>query len=119
MTLYVSDGHPFCIHGQNLLFNALTDAGLVLFQRLRFKFSLPVLEDEYAHFSEVSTQRFAAVSILAVVRVLISVVVLCCTTVGHPALDILHAADIDLLQQFLNLCLPHLFFWGAICLLIS
>jgi len=38
----VTGGHAFGVHGQDLFLNVLADAGLVLFQHLRFKFTLPV-----------------------------------------------------------------------------
>lgn len=46
MRLDVAGRHAFRIHGQNLLFDILTDAGLVLFQKLRFKFAFPVTGTE-------------------------------------------------------------------------
>ena len=43
MRLDVAGRHAFRIHGQDLLFDILTDAGLVLFQKLRFKLTLLML----------------------------------------------------------------------------
>ena len=46
MRLDVAGRHAFRIHGQDLLLDILTDAGLVLFQKLQFKFTLPVTGTE-------------------------------------------------------------------------
>ena len=66
---------PFRIHGQDLLFDIRTDAGLVLFQKLRFKFTLPVTGNKNLDFAETGPQIFAAVAVPAVVRSFVLVVV--------------------------------------------
>ena len=53
-----------------------TDAGLVLFQHLGLKFSLPISRNRHLHISKAGAQRFAAVAVAAVVCVLVLVVVL-------------------------------------------
>ena len=42
MLLNIRSCHALGIHGQDLFLNVLADAGLVLFQKLRLKFSLSV-----------------------------------------------------------------------------
>lgn len=71
----VADGHALGVHGQDLFLNALADAGLVLFQHLRFKFALPILGNGNLNISKASTQGFTAVIVAAVVGVLVPVVV--------------------------------------------
>ena len=59
-----------CGHGQELLLDVLTDAGLVFSQHLRLKFALTIPGHGYPHIAEAGAQRFAAVPVPAVVRVL-------------------------------------------------
>ena len=76
MALDISSAHSFCVHGQNLFFDILTDTGLVFLQQLglKFSFTVPGYGDFYV--SEAGTQRLAAVTVSAIVRVLVLVVVL-------------------------------------------
>ena len=76
MGLDISSGHPLGIHRQNLFLDVLTDAGLVLFQHLRLKLAFPVPGYGYFYIAKARTQRLTAVSIAAVIRVLIFVVIL-------------------------------------------
>ena len=106
--------HSLGVHRQYLLFDILTDTGLVLFQKLRLEFSLPVPGHGYLYFSEAGFQPLAAVAVPAVVRFLVPVVVfavaqfivqLCIQPVFHELrngfpeqiLDVLHAADVAFL----------------------
>ena len=63
--------HALGVHGQDLLLDVLTDAGLVFPQHLRLKFPLTIPGHGYLHIAEAGAQRFAAVPVPAVVRVLI------------------------------------------------
>ena len=63
MRLDVASHHAFRIHGQDLLFDILTDAGLVLFQKLRFKFTLPVTGSRNLDIAETGAQIFALVGL--------------------------------------------------------
>ncbi len=45
MGLNIRRGHAFGVHGQDLLLDVLTDAGLILLQELRFKLPLSVPRD--------------------------------------------------------------------------
>ena len=110
MFLDIRGCHALGIHGQDLFLNILADAGLVLFQKLWVEFSLSVSGYRHLYIAEAGTQRFAAVTVTAVVRVLILVVILRVAklivqfgvqTVLHKfsdgfleeILDIFHAAD--------------------------
>ena len=55
----VAGRHAFRIHGQDLFLDILTDAGLVLVQKLRFKFTLPVTGNRNLDFAETGPQIFA------------------------------------------------------------
>ena len=122
---------PFRIHGQDLLFDILTDAGLVLFQKLRFKFTLPVTGNKNLDFAETGPQIFAAVAVPTVVRSLVLVVVFAVAkiliqfslqTILHEfgngfleqVLDLIHAVDVCHLQQFMDLCSTGVFFRASI-----
>lgn len=48
--------HPLGVHGQDFLINVLADAGLVLLQHLRFKFTLAVSGNRHLHVAETGTQ---------------------------------------------------------------
>lgn len=121
MRLDVAGRHAFRIHGQDLLLDILTDAGLVLFQKLRFKFTFPVTGNRYLDIAETGPQIFAAVAVPAVVRSFVLVVVFAITkifiqfsfqTVLHEfgnsfleqVLDVVHAVDVRHLQQLTDLC---------------
>ena len=56
MRLDVAGRHAFRIHVQDLLFDILTDAGLVLFQKLRFKFTPPVTGNRNLDLAETGPQ---------------------------------------------------------------
>ena len=71
MGLYIRRGHALGVHGQDLLLDVLTDAGLVFLQHMRLKFPLTIPGHGYLHITEAGAQRFAAVPVPAVVRVLI------------------------------------------------
>ena len=111
MRLNVAGRHAFRIHGQDLLFDILTDAGLVLFQKLRFKLPFPVTENRNLDIAETGPQIFAAVAVPAVVRSFVLVVVFAVAkiliqfglqTILHEfgngfleqVLDVVHAADV-------------------------
>ena len=68
--------HALGVHGQDLLLDVLTDAGLVFPQHLRLKFALTIPGHGYLRIAEAGAQRFAAVPVPAVVRVFIFVIVL-------------------------------------------
>ena len=110
MSLYIRRGHALGVHGQDLLLNVLTDAGLVFPQHLRLKFPLTIPGHGYLHITEAGAQRFAAVPVPAVVRVLVFIVVpavaqfvvqLCIKAVFHElgnrlfeqAPDVVHSPD--------------------------
>ena len=76
MGLNISGGHPLGIHGQYLFLDVLADAGLVLFQHLRLKLAFPVPGHGYFHIAKARPQRLTAMSISAVIRVLIFIVIL-------------------------------------------
>ena len=115
MRLNIAGGHALGVHGHDFLLNLLTDAGLVLFQNLGFKFSLAVSRNRHLHIAKTGAQRFAAVAVAAVVCIFVFVVVLavaqilvqfCLQTVLHEfgnglleqVLDVIHAADVCHLQ---------------------
>ena len=115
----------------NLLLNVLVDAGLVLLQKLRLEFSLAVTGYSYLHIPEAGAQRFAAVSVPAIVCVFVLVVVLavaefvvqlCIQSLLHEfrygfleeILDVLHTADVAFLQEFPDFCSPGLLFRAAV-----
>ena len=72
----ISGTHPFSVHGKDLFFDILTDAGLILFQKLGFKFSFAIPGDSDFHITKAGTKGFAAVAVAAVIRFLIFVIVL-------------------------------------------
>ena len=130
MGLNIRRGHAFGVHGQDLLLDVLTDAGLILLQELRLKLPLSVPRDRYLHIAEAGAQGLAAVSVPAVVCVLVFVVVpavaqfvvqLRIEAVFHEfgnrlleqPLDVVHAADVRQLQQLTNLFPAGIFFRGA------
>ena len=131
MRFDVTRGHAFCIHRQDLFLDVLTDAGLVLLQELRLKFSLAVSGNGHFHISKTGAQRLTAVTIPTVIRLFVLVVVLAVTkliiqfriqAILHEfryclleeILDILHAVNVARLQEFPDLCPPGLLFWTAI-----
>ena len=71
MGLNIRRGHALGVHGQNLFFDVLTDAGLVFPQHLRLKLPLSVPQNRHLHIAKAGAQRFAAVPVPAVVRVLV------------------------------------------------
>ena len=73
--LNIADSHPLGVHGQNLFLDVLTDAGLVFLQHLRLKFALAIPGHGHLHITKVGPQSLAAVTVAAVVRVLVFVVV--------------------------------------------
>ena len=81
MGLNIRHGHAFGVHGQDLLLDVLTDAGLVLFQKLRFKFTFPVTGNRNLDIAETGPQIFAAVAVPTVVRSLVFVVVFAVTKI--------------------------------------
>lgn len=74
--LDIAGGHTLNIHGQNLLLNVLADAGLVLFQYLGFKFPFAVLGNRNFYVSETSSKCLATMSISAVIRGFVIIVIL-------------------------------------------
>ena len=70
VSLNIRRGHALGVHGQEHLLDVLTDAGLVSPQHLRLKFALTIPGHGYPHIAEAGAQRFAAVPVPAVVRVL-------------------------------------------------
>lgn len=84
MRLNVAGRHAFRIHGQDLLFDILTDAGLVLFQKPRFKFTLPVTGNRNLDITETGPRIFAAVAVPTVVRSLVLISCICCNQDPHP-----------------------------------
>ena len=111
MRLNVAGRHAFRIHGQDLLFDILTDAGLVLFQKLRFKLPFSVTGNRNLDIAETGSQIFAAVAVPTIVRSLVLVVVFAVPkiliqfslqTILHEfgngfleqVLDVVHAADV-------------------------
>ena len=130
MGLNIRRGHAFGVHGQDLLLDVLTDAGLILLQELRLKLPLSVPRDRHLHIAEAGAQGLAAVSVPAVVCVLVFVVVpalaqfvvqLRIEAVFHEfgnrlleqSLDVVHAADVRQLQQLTNLFPAGIFFRAA------
>lgn len=75
MRLDVAGRHAFRIHGQDLLLDILTDAGLVLFQKLQFKFTLPVTGTETST-SPKLVRSFVLVVVFAVTKILIQFILL-------------------------------------------
>ena len=75
MGFNVSCGHAFGIHRNDLHLNVLADAGLVFLQKQRVKFSLSITGCSYLHIPEAGAQRFAAVSVSALLRFLVLVIV--------------------------------------------
>ena len=68
--------HSFGIHGQNLLFDILADARLILFQQLWLKLAFPIPRHGYLYFPEAGFDLLGAMSIARVIRILVSIVVL-------------------------------------------
>ena len=131
MGFNVPCGHAFGIHRKDLFLDVLADAGLVFLQELRLEFSLAVAGDRNLHVSEAGAQRFAAVSVSAVLRFLVLVIVFavaefviqfCIQPILHEfryglfeeILDVLHAADVAFLQEFPDFCPPGLLFRAAV-----
>ena len=131
MRLNIAGGHALGVHGHDFLLNLLTDAGLVLFQNLGFKFSLAVSRNRHLHIAKTGAQRFAAVAVAAVVCIFVFVVELavaqlviqfCLQAILHEfgdgfleqILDIIHATDICHLQQLADLLSTGIFFLGAV-----
>ena len=131
MRFDVAGRHAFRIHGQDLFFDILTDAGLVLFQKLRFKFTFPVTGNRNLDIAKTGSQIFAAVAVPAVVRSFVLIVVFAVTkiliqfglqTVLHKfgngfleqVLDVVHALDVRHLQQFTDFCSTGFFFRASI-----
>ena len=131
MSLNIAGGHALGVHGQDLFLYVLADTGLILFQHLGLKFSLPVPGNRHIHFAKAGTQPFAAVAVTAVICVLVLVVVfavaqlviqLCLQTILHELgngllkqiLDVIHAADVCQLQQLTDLLSTGIFFRGTI-----
>ena len=123
--------HSFGVHGQNLFFNVLTDAGLVLLEQLRLKLALPIPRRADFHVSKAGFQLLAAVTIPGVVCFLVAEIIFAVTEFfiqlrfqsvlhefcdGFPkqTLDIRHAADVGFLQQLANLRSPRVFFRSAV-----
>ena len=119
--------HSFGVHGQNLFFNVLTDAGLILLEQLRLKLSLPIPRGADFHVSEAGFQLLAAVTIPGVVCFLVAEIIFAvteffiqlrfqsvlhkfCDGLLEQALDICHAGDVGFLQQLANLGTPCVFF---------
>ena len=115
MRFNIARRHPFRIHGQNLFLDILADAGLMFFNQLRLEFSFSVSGNIYFYISETGSQRFLAVTIPAVIRLFVPIVILAlskflikfCIESGfhkfgngflEQILDILHAAHIACLQ---------------------
>ena len=123
--------HSFGIHGQDLLLDVLTDAGLVFLQKLGLKFTFPIPRHGDFNVPEAGAERFAAVTVAAVVCLLVPVVILAvaqvffqfgiqtllhefCDCFLEETLDILHAGDVAQLQQLPDLCPPGLFFRASV-----
>ena len=115
MRFNIARRHSLRIHGQNLFLDILTDAGLTFFYQLRLEFSFSVSGNIYFYISETGSQRFLAVSVAAVIRLFVPIVVLAvskffikfCIEPGfhkfrngflEQILDILHTAHIACLQ---------------------
>lgn len=73
MGLNVSGCHAFRIHGQDLLFYILTDAGLILLQQPRLKLTFPVSGNGDVYRPKAGSQPLGAVSVAAVIRLLVPV----------------------------------------------
>ena len=119
MRFDVTRGHALGVHGQNLFLNILTDTDLVLLQDLGLKFAFPITRYGHFHIAKAGPQCFAAVTVAAVVRVLIFVVILAVAQLViqlslqailhelgngllEQALDIFHAFDVAELKKFPN-----------------
>ena len=100
----ISSRHTLSIHRQNLFLNVLTDAGLVLFQHLRFKFALPVTGNRHIHIAKAGMQRLAAVTVTAVICVLVFVVIFAVAQffIQFRLQTILHKFGYSLLKQILD-----------------
>ena len=131
MALNIAGGHALGVHGQDLFFNVLADAGLTLFQHLGFKFPFPVPGNRDFHVSKAGPKRLAAMTIPAVVCSLVLVVIFavaqvliqfCLQIVLHEfsnglleqVLDVIHAADVCHLQKFTDFLSTGIFFRGAV-----
>ena len=75
MRFDITRGHALGVHRQDLFLNVLTDTGLVLLQDLGLKFAFPITRYGHFHIAKAGPQCFAAVTVAAVVRVLIFVVI--------------------------------------------
>ena len=131
MLLDVTSGHALGVHGQDLFLNVLANTGLVFLQHLGLKFAFPVARHGHLNITEAGSQRLTAVSVAAIVRVFVFVVIpavaqliiqLCFRAVFHKlgnsfleqTLNILHTADVCHLQQFTDLCSTGFFFRASI-----
>ena len=131
MRFNVAGSHTLGIHRKNLLLNLLADARLVFLQQLRFKLAHPVSRHRDLYISEAGTQRFAAVTVSAVVCIFVFVVILAVPKLFiqlgvqpvlhklgnrffEEILDVLHAADVAFLQQFPDFCSPGLLLGASI-----
>ena len=104
MRLNVTGRHAFRIHGQDLLFDILTDAGLVLFQKLRFKLPFSVTGNRNLDIAETGPQIFAAVAVPTVVCSFVLVVVFAVTKIliQFSLQTILHKFGNGFLEQVLD-----------------
>ena len=120
--LNISSVHALGVHGKNMLLNILADTGLILFQYLRFQFSLPFSWNRYLHNSKTDVHCLAAVAISVVICGFVLVVILALAqlvvqfrlkTMFHELgngpteqiLDVFHTADVYHLQQLTDFLL--------------
>lgn len=75
MRFDITRSHALSVHGQDLFLNILADTGLVLLQNLGLKFAFPITRHGHFHIANAGSQCFAAVTVAAVVRVLVFVVI--------------------------------------------
>ena len=73
---YVAGCHAFCIHGKNLFLHVLRHGILVFFNELGLILTVPVARDCSIHVSIAGVHGLFGMSVAAVIRVLVPVIVL-------------------------------------------
>ena len=76
MGFNITGSHAFGIHGEDLLLNILTYAGLILFDELRGELSLAVSGDRDFNFTKAGAKVLFAMPIAAIVGIFVLIVVL-------------------------------------------
>ena len=76
MGLDVASGHAFCVHGEDFFFHVLCHGILILFDNLRFIFTVAVTGNGDLHIPIAGMHGFLGMSVPAVIRIFVPVIVL-------------------------------------------